>query len=61
MILDLQLSQNLKRKPAPNKGVPSGKKGMTYAEIYGPEKAAQMLEKRKLKKLEYWKIKEYMR
>jgi|AntAceMinimDraft_11_1070367.scaffolds.fasta_scaffold02748_1 hypothetical protein len=51
------ISESKKGKPAPNKGVPSGKKGMTYAEIYGPEKAAQMLEKRKLKKLEYWKNK----
>lgn len=44
-------------KTAPNKGVPSGKKGLTYEEIYGPEKAAEIKEKRRLKKLEYWQNK----
>ena len=44
-------------KPAPNKGIPSGKKGLTYEEIYGPEKAAEIKEKRRLKKLEYWQNK----
>jgi hypothetical protein len=40
--------------PACNKGIPSGKKGMTYEEIYGPEKAAELKELRRNKKLEYW-------
>lgn len=44
-------------KIAPNKGVPSGKKGLTYEEIYGVEKAAEIKEKRRLKKLEYWQNK----
>lgn len=41
-------------KPAHNKGIPSGKKGKTYEEIYGVEKAAELKEKRRLKKLEFW-------
>jgi hypothetical protein len=44
-------------KTAPNKGIPSGKKGLTYEEIYGPEKAAEIKEKRRQKKLEYWQDK----
>jgi hypothetical protein len=44
-------------KSAPNKGVPSGKKGLTYEEMYGVEKAAEIKEKRRLKKLEYWQNK----
>ena len=43
--------------PSPRKGIPSGKKGLTYAEIYGPEKAAELKEKRRLKKVEYWQNK----
>lgn len=39
---------------SPSKGKPSGKKGMTYEEIYGPEKAAEIKEKRRLKKIQYW-------
>lgn len=41
-------------KPAHNKGIPSGKKGLTYEEIYGHEKAAELKEKRRLQKLEFW-------
>jgi len=44
-------------KTALNKGIPSGKKGLTYEEIYGPEKAAEIKEMRRLKKLEYWQNK----
>ena len=43
-----------KGNPSPFKGIPSGKKGLTYEEIYGPEKAAELKEKRRLKKMEYW-------
>lgn len=43
--------------PAHNKGVPSGKKGMTYEEIYGSEKAAELKELRRNKKREYWSSK----
>jgi hypothetical protein len=32
-----------------NKGLPSGKKGMSYEEIYGPEVAAKMREVRSKK------------
>ena len=51
------ISRRSKGKTAHNKGIPSGKKGMTYEEIYGPEKAAELKEKRRLKKIEYWKNK----
>ncbi len=37
-----------------NKGIPSGKKGMTYEEIYGPEKAKKLKELRRIIKTEYW-------
>jgi len=40
--------------PSPMKGIPSGKKGLTYEEIYGPEKGAKLKENRRKKKLEYW-------
>jgi len=43
-----------KGTPSPFKGIPSGKKGLTYEEIHGPEKAAELREKRRLKKTEYW-------
>jgi hypothetical protein len=41
-------------KPAHNKGKPSGKKGMSYEEIYGKEKAEEMKEQRRLRKIKYW-------
>lgn len=43
--------------PSSRKGIPSGKKGLTYEQLYGPEKAAEMKEQRRLKKIEYWKNK----
>lgn len=52
-----EIGLSKKGKPALNKGKPSGKKGMTYAEIYGPEKAAEMLEKRRLQKIKFWEEK----
>jgi hypothetical protein len=54
------ISASKKGKPAPNKGIPSGKKGLTYEEIYGVEKAAEIKEKRRLKKLEYWQNKKLL-
>lgn len=46
-----------KSTPAWNKGIPSGLKGLTYEEIYGPEKAAKLKELRRLRNIEYWKSK----
>lgn len=37
-----------------NKGKPTGKKGLTYEEIYGLEKALLLKEKRKQTKIKYW-------
>lgn len=51
------MSDKLTGRVAYNKGVPSGKKGLTYEEIYGVEKAAELKEKRRLKKCEYWQNK----
>lgn len=45
-----ELGLHHKGKPAHNKGIPSGKKGMTYEEIYGPEKAKELRELRKKKR-----------
>jgi hypothetical protein len=44
-------------KPSHNAGVPSGNKGKTYEEMYGPEKAAELKEQKRIKKLEYWALK----
>lgn len=44
-------------KPAYNKGIPSNKKGMTYEQIHGPIKAAELKEKRREDKVNYWKNK----
>lgn len=43
--------------PSPFKGVPSGKKGLTYEEIYGIEKAAELKEVRRLKMIARWENK----
>lgn len=52
-----ELGASKKGKPAHNKGIPSGKKGLSYEEIYGPEKAAKLKEQRKLKKIQFWQTK----
>jgi hypothetical protein len=44
-------------KTASNKGIASGKKGLTYEEMFGVKKANELKEKRRVKKLEYWKNK----
>lgn len=43
----------MKGRPAHNKGEVSPNRGRTYEEIYGPEKAAELREKRRQQKLEY--------
>lgn len=52
------LSAQWKGRSAPNKGVPSKQKGRTYEEIYGKEKAEELKELRRLKKIEYWQNKQ---
>jgi hypothetical protein len=51
------ISEKAKGRIPYNKGQKGPHKGLTYEEIYGPEKAAEIKEKRRLKKLEYWKNK----
>jgi len=46
-----------KNKPAWNKGLSSPNKGKTYEEIYGVEKAIELKEKRRVRKIQYWKDK----
>lgn len=48
------LSESTQGRIAWNKGKQSENRGKTYEEIYGPEKAAEIKEKRRQQKLEYW-------
>lgn len=41
-----------------NKGIPSKKKGMSYEELYGAEKANELKEKRRQQKIKYWEDKQ---
>ena len=52
-----KVSEKLQGREAPNKGKTSPNKGKTYAEIYGLEKANELIEKRRLAKIEYWSTK----
>lgn len=51
------MSEKTKGTAPPNKGKPSPNKGRTYEEIYGEEKAKELKELRRQKKLEYWRKK----
>lgn len=44
----------MKGRPAYNKGKPSPSRGKTYEELYGPEKAAELKELRRQRKIKYW-------
>lgn len=46
-----------KGRVAHNKGKPSPHKGKSYEEIYGPEKAAELRELRRLRKIDFWQNK----
>ena len=51
------ISEKAKGRIPYNKGQTGPHKGLSYEEIYGVEKAFEIKEKRRLKKLEYWKNK----
>ena len=54
------LSENAQGRKAWNKGKKMESNGKSYEEIHGPEKAAELKEKRRQKKLEYWANKKAM-